>query len=659
MEINPILNIINQQAFEKAVEDFKINGKVLAIDSSMFEIEPYKLPPYPGLSLSSDFPNCCEFHQSVFNGAVNFLIKFPDCCDYHAPLKNQKWFKKEKYRDFPARLLNTLANTEACIESNIQKDNWYKNIVDYVELAIMSMGQFPAGFGSPLGLQLLTDNIKGWMVSQKFIPKAKRVKVEKFIDDWTSNKSSSEKLNLIELLSIYETWLKLFPFELPFFKAIKDHFYKSRPVIKGAIEVNSYIGLAKATLFKTKDFCEYLQSLTTSLLSEINSPELTDKYSLDDAIALKFEFSKKQHVIRQEALFSKILQGNDVGISNINTWLDNEKLFIAELIIFLESKSKPIKEMKIETVRHPAHFIDQYLEEVQSLKVLVVERYFNQGGYIKEVDPKVMPNLPFKKAHYLCIDQYDQGESNYEAEITRLQEKALNEAIMLTEFQVNNVMNRVQSLIDKYELFWPKYFQICELNREGRLNMTDIELLMYPFFIVDKHQHGQITTEFVDLLHDAVMFKQGSLLAFKNDLLKLTGKINDQEKKDKTNKKGAKNDLENQKLEEILNPEFREYFQKFLSVLYLCDNPPIDDEGLVFPKALKGIFIVWYKALHLKNIIVREARSDDKIASLLNIQFPGLNIEASLVRKDNKRANEFKALFETEISAIKAGINNQ
>ncbi len=659
MEINPVINIINQKAIEKAFDDYKNNGKPFAIDSSMFEIEPYKLPPFPGLSLAPGFPNCCIFHESIFDGAVNYLIKFPECCEFHKPLKNQKWFKKGKYTDFPVRLLNTLANVEACIEINIKKENWYKNITDYIELAMMSMGQLPAGFGSPMGLQLLTDNIKAWMNTQKFIPAKKRITIEKYIDNKTNSKSTDEKFNLIELLTVYESWLKLFPFELPFFSSIKEDFYKSRPVIKGEIAINSYIGLAKGTLFKTKDFCEYLQKLTTLLLSQINTPELTKQYSLDEAIALEFEVSKQQHTLRQEKLYSEIIKQNDVGISSINIWLDNEKLFVADFIKFLESKSKLNKEIKMETVSHPIHFIDQYLEEVQSLKVLVVERYFNDGGYIKEVDTKEMPNLPFKKAHYLCIDQYDQRQSNYEAEITRLQEKALNEAIMLNEFQITNMLNRIKNLIDKYESFWPKYSELQELYREGRLNMADIELLMYPFFIVDKHRHGQITTEFVDLLHDAVMFKQGSLLAFKSDLLKVTGKINDQEKIEKTNKKKPKNDLENQKLEEILNPEFREHFKKFLSVLYLCDNPPIDDEGLLFPKPLKGIFIVWYKALHLKNIIIREARSDDKIASLLNLQFPGLNLEASLVRKDNKRANEFKGLFEAEISAIKADINKQ
>lgn len=308
MEIPLILNIVDQKTVEKAVEDFKANGKVLAIDSSMFEIEPYYLPPFPGLSLPAVFPFCCLFHEFVFKGAVEFLMKFPNCCEYHAPLINQKWFKKEKYMNFPDRVLKPLANTEKCIEENIQNENWHKTIGDYIELAIMRMGQPPKGFGSPLGLQLLTDNIKGRMKTQKFIPKDKRKIIENFIDDCSNNKSSNEKFNLVELMSIYETWLKLFPFELPFFKALKDQFHKTRPVIKGENEVNSFIGLPKGTLFKTKDFCEYLKNLTNSLLSKINTPALINEYSLDEAKALNFEMVKQQHTIRQENLFSSILQ---------------------------------------------------------------------------------------------------------------------------------------------------------------------------------------------------------------------------------------------------------------------------------------------------------------------------------------------------------------
>ena len=658
MEINPVLNIINQPALEKAVEVYKRNGLAMAIDNSVFEIEPYLLPPFPGLKLDSNFPNCCEFHQAVFDGAVNYLLKFPDCCEYHRPLKKQKWFSKDKFKDFPIRVLKTLVNTETCIELNIAKENWYKNITDYIELAIMSMGQFPAGYGSAMGLQLLTDNIIGWMDSQSYIPTKKKVRLRKFINDWTGRISSGNKFNLIELLTVYETWLKLFPFELPFFQSIKDRWETTRPVIKGPVEINSYTGMAKGTLFTTKDFCEYLQNITTQLLSQIDTSDLTNKYSLDEAIALEFDVSKKQHIIRQQKLLSEIIKENDIGISSINTWLSNERLFVTDLIKFLESKSKLNNEMKIETVRHPAHFIDQYLEEVQNLQVLVVERYFNQGGYIKEVDPKVMPNLPFKKAHYLCIDQYDQSESNYKGEITRLQEKALNEAIMLNEFQVNNVINRVQNLIDKYELFWPKYFELLALNREGRLNMADIEILIYPFFHVDKHGYGQITIEFIHGLHDAVLFKQGSLLKFNQVLKNSTGRdIKERvEKVQKEDQGQSAEIIACRRLEDIFLPEFKPYFKDFLSALKLSNKPLLDDEGKYLPSGQKNLFVIWFKALEHKHVIQRKVISDLDKANLLMQQFPGLTISGSLFRQENTRANNLKGTIEAEIASIKGMI---
>ncbi len=661
MEINPVLNIINQKAVEKAVDEYKKHGMALAIDNTMFEIEPYCLPPYPGLKLKPDFPNCCEFHQSVFEAAVNYLILFPNCCKYHKPLIGQKWFQKQKYNDFPIRLLKTLVNTESCIESNIEKENWYKAITDYIEIAIMSMGQFPAGFGSAMGLQLFTDNIIGWMDTQNSIQPKKKVRIKKFIIDWTRKYSADNKFNLIELLNVYDTWLKLFPFELPFFQSIKERFYKTRPVIKGPIEINTYTGLKKGILFTTKDFCEYLHELTKILLAHINTQELTKKYSLDEAIALEFEYSKNQHSIRQQKLFSTIIQENDIGNTSINTWLENEKLFVVDLIKFLESKSKLNKEIKMETVSHPIHFIDQYLEEVQSLKVLVVERYYNQGGYIKEVDPKVMANLPFKKGNYLCIDQYDQSESNYEAEITRLQEKALNEAIMLNEFQVNNVINRVQYLIDKYELFWPKYSQLCDLNREGRLNMADIEILIYPFFNIDKHGYGQITIEFIDGLHDAVMFKQGSLLEFNQVLKNSTGKDKKEsvEKVEKVDNGESAEIIECRKLEDIFLPEFKPYFKDFLSALQLSNKPPLDDEGKYLPSGQKNLFVIWFKALEHKHVIERKVITDIEKANLLMQQFPGLTISGSLFRQENTRANNLKGIIEAEIASIKGMISSK
>jgi hypothetical protein len=272
-----------------------------------------------------------------------------------------------------------------------------------------------------------------------------------------------------------------------------------------------------------------------------------------------------------------------------------------------------------------------------------------------------MPHLPFKKGYYLCIDQYDQSESNYEAEITRLQEKALNEAIMLNEFQVNNVINRVQNLIDKYELFWPKYSQLCALNREGRLNMADIEILIYPFFHIDKHGYGQITIEFIDGLHDAVLFKQGSLLEFNQVLKNSTGKDKKEsvENVQKVDQFESAEIIACRKLEDIFLPEFKPYFKDFLSALQLSNKPPLDDEGKYLPSGQKNLFVIWFKALEHKHVIERKVITDIDKANLLMHQFPGLTISGSLFRQENTRANNLKGIIEAEIASIKGMISSK
>lgn len=311
----------------------------------------------------------------------------------------------------------------------------------------------------------------------------------------------------------------------------------------------------------------------------------------------------------------------------------------------------------METVKHPVHFIDEFFTEVQYLKVLVVERFFNEYGYMKHIDPKKEPNWPYKKAKFLSIDQYAQRESNYEAEITKLQEKALNEAMFLNEFQLNNIINRTQFLIDKYKSFWPKYSELCALNRAGRLNMSDIELLIYPFFIVDKHEHGSITQEFIDRFHDAVMFKQGALLAFKRSLdlaIKKPGIIEPQcdslEKIPESISSVVKQDP-------IINPMYQESFNKFVDILKQTDPIVLDVNGQLLMEKGKNIIVTWLKLLGSKGVVSIYNLSPTEKVAFVKTVIPGLEISISTFKKKNTiAANELYSFIEREIESIKKEI---
>src|SRR6187551_2572221 len=110
--------------------------------------------PPEGYEPPLDFPNCCNFHIQAYEKAESYFQKFPDCCTPHRKLIGKKWFNKDDYRDLTKKFINQLSYTEHYIKTHIESENWYKNITDYIEVNMESFGQFPLGYGNPVGLEL-------------------------------------------------------------------------------------------------------------------------------------------------------------------------------------------------------------------------------------------------------------------------------------------------------------------------------------------------------------------------------------------------------------------------------------------------------------------------------------------------------------------------
>lgn len=68
----------------------------------------------------------------------------------------------------------------------------------------------------------------------------------------------------------------------------------------------------------------------------------------------------------------------------------------------------------------------------------------------------------------------------------------------------------------------------------------------------------------------------------------------------------------------------------------------------------KGVFVVWLYALEYKKILNFTFANDKERADTLNLNFPKLNISASLFRSPNAKAKNYKTHFENEIAAIKS-----
>lgn len=166
---------------------------------------------------------------------------------------------------------------------------------------------------------------------------------------------------------------------------------------------------------------------------------------------------------------------------------------------------------------------NDFIIEVKSLKITLKELYIKDGRYIDDYTPQEIPGLPYKKGDYLDLGHYSQYKSDYENKIKKLQQLALNEVLLFTPDQINLQLKRLEQIERMFSKFWDLYIELLNDFNSGKLTLTDIEIKLYPLFIVPNRNTGIISQSFIDDLHDAIMFKQGILLGFIDQVNKVLG----------------------------------------------------------------------------------------------------------------------------------------
>lgn len=285
------IEIINSEPVIKSFHDLACGKTLFAqISNRDANFRQEQTKPLDGFVFPDEFPSCCENHKQLLKIAVDKFAKFPNCCKYHAKLNGAHWFRKSDYSYFPDKLLKTLTYTFHCIDVSIEKPDWYDAITDYIEYTAMSYGQFPECYGPPLGLELYLENLARNVEATKAIPKEKKGAITKFAREYGKPKAVSNETDLNILLSSYQKWLKLFPFELQsYFGDLKSYFEKNLPLLDGKPQVNRYTGLAKASLVSKDRLFETLLRITDNILTEINGPALLKEGVITDANRAQLE----------------------------------------------------------------------------------------------------------------------------------------------------------------------------------------------------------------------------------------------------------------------------------------------------------------------------------------------------------------------------------
>lgn len=513
----------------------------IKIDAEKFTLSAFETKPIEGYEeptnkdTGEQLPYCCTYHKSVFEVAKSWFEKFPNCCNPHRAMVTKWWFNKNNYTGVPEKIVNQLSFTEYHITKQIENPDWYEDITEYINYNISSFGH-PA-----IGLHLYLENLKHYIKSTSSeIPKEKRQRLLEYIDEYYNPSKTKDGKNsdLNILYSTYQRWLKTFPFEISYFKNLKQHFEKQLPILGDKPEMNRYTGIVKTKVQTQSELIEALTNTTKQLLQKIDTADLLSKGIISDNNKHTLELANENHRIKQSSLVCEYSKGEIKYVKILKRWLTNEKQYFNEITTLLDKTLQQFEQPQVEKPFTPVdisnpnnknqmQYFHEFINEVQTLDIKVKEFYIGNGGYFKDITPERNPGLPYQKSKYLDLSHYDQHDSDYESQLVRLQQLAINEILLCSPDQLKQQLRRLELIKRRFSKFWKVYSNLNKSFQEKNLQKIDIEIEVFPLFIIPEKSSidvvVNINQDFLYNLMDAVMFKQGCLKSFETQVKEVLG----------------------------------------------------------------------------------------------------------------------------------------
>jgi len=131
--------------------------------------------------------------------------------------------------------------------------------------------------------------------------------------------------------------------------------------------------------------------------------------------------------------------------------------------------------------------------------------------------------LKASKSKELTLDHYSQIESNYENKLKKLQQLALNDLSLLDQSQIKLIIKRLEEINGRFDKFWKVYKKWFSQFEKQEFDIYDFKDKLNQYFTVQKSSLNIISKNTFFQLHDAVMFKQGSLLGLIEQVSQLIG----------------------------------------------------------------------------------------------------------------------------------------
>ena len=249
--------------------------------------------------------------------------KFPNCCEAHRKLLSLKEFHKSDFKDAAKQCADKVIFTYQHIINNQSSPIWQVEISKYIDEAIESFGQFPDGYGIPFLFENYLSFVRQLIDNNDNIKSEVKDYVNRKFDDLYLEKE--EKDPIADLCKIYDDWLNMVPFNLPFLRSVRDDFRNRSPLM--VCVDNTSNNTPQHHLISKDQLLDLLNNLTKELLIKVGEKivELQD----EDIISFYKEF------VRQELLFTnQLLDKEDKDYPYtlvIKKWMDNQEKYFDKI----------------------------------------------------------------------------------------------------------------------------------------------------------------------------------------------------------------------------------------------------------------------------------------------------------------------------------------
>lgn len=285
--------------------------------------DPVNIPHPPSFERNEDFPNCCEFHKNVVSQLQTHKIFIEN---YHKEeALNQYHLKPCNYPEIEKQILDYLSYTEFFIKKKINEEAWYVEITNYIDYIINAFGSPSPAIG--FYLQFLSHYITYTSIEMSDY---KRLSLKDYVEVNLKPKKGAEKSDINELLSIYEKWLEIFPFEITLEKKLKEFFSKKIPLFSGKSIYNPYLKCWKGRIVSKRELVQYLIKTTELILERVGTSQLLKKGIIKNIDSHTIVLIEERHRVKQTALLSEISEDESRYLGIIKEWLSNEKEYIED-----------------------------------------------------------------------------------------------------------------------------------------------------------------------------------------------------------------------------------------------------------------------------------------------------------------------------------------